>query len=48
MFVCIYPQGIKFLQSNNVLGESSKEIAEYLMKGELLNKRAIGDYLGEG
>ena len=22
-------------------------MAEYLMKGELLNKRAIGDYLGE-
>ncbi len=24
------------------------DVAEYLLKGELLNKRAIGDYLGEG
>ncbi len=46
--LCVRPQGIKFLQSNNILGESARDIAEYLMKGELLNKRAIGDYLGEG
>lgn len=41
-------EGIKFLQSNNIIGESADEVAQYLLKGELLNKRAIGDYLGEG
>lgn len=41
-------QGVRFLQAQNVLGESSSEIAQWLFKGELLNKRAIGDYLGEG
>ena len=41
-------QGIKFLQSHKVIGESPEEVAEFLLKGELLNKRAIGDYLGEG
>lgn len=33
---------------HNLLGESSEEIAQWLFKGELLSKRAIGDYLGEG
>jgi len=42
------PQGIKFLQSHNLIGESAADVAEYLLKGELLNKKAIGDYLGEG
>lgn len=41
-------QGIKFLQTHHIIGESETEVAEYLLKGELLNKRAIGDYLGEG
>ena len=41
-------QGVKFLQGQSVLGESSSEIAQWLFKGELLSKRAIGDYLGEG
>ena len=41
------PQGIKFLQSHNIIGESADDVARYLLKGELLNKRAIGDYLGE-
>ena len=41
-------QGIKFLQSNNIIGDSADEVAQYLLKGELLNKRSIGDYLGEG
>ena len=30
------------------MGETISDVAEYLLKGELLNKRAIGDYLGEG
>ena len=33
---------------HNLLGESSEEIAQWLFKGELLSKRSIGDYLGEG
>jgi len=41
-------EGIKFLQSHNLIGESAADVAEYLLKGELLNKKAIGDYLGEG
>lgn len=45
--VCTTLQGIKFLQSHSIIGESAADVAEYLMKGELLNKRAIGDYLGE-
>lgn len=44
----MYLQGIKFLQSHKIIGESAEEIAGFLLKGELLNKRAIGDYLGEG
>lgn len=45
---CTASQGIKFLQSHNLIGESAADVAEYLLKGELLNKKAIGDYLGEG
>ena len=45
--MCTTLQGIKFLQSHSIIGESAADVAEYLMKGELLNKRAIGDYLGE-
>lgn len=41
-------QGIKFLQQAGKVGESPEDVARYLFKGELLNKRAIGDYLGEG
>lgn len=41
-------QGIKFLQTHHIIGDSEADVAEYLLKGELLNKRAIGDYLGEG
>ena len=41
-------QGIKFLQSQGKLGESAEAVALFLFKGELLNKRKIGGYLGEG
>ena len=41
-------QGIKFLQAQGRLSESAEAVAIFLFKGELLNKRKIGDYLGEG
>lgn len=41
-------QGIKFLQAQGRLSESAEAVALFLFKGELLNKRKIGDYLGEG
>ena len=41
-------QGVKFLQAQGRLGESAEAVAVFLFKGELLNKRKIGDYLGEG
>jgi hypothetical protein len=41
-------QGIRFLQAQGRLGESAEVVAVFLFKGELLNKRKIGDYLGEG
>ena len=41
-------QGIKFMQEQGLLGNSSDEIAKWLFKAEMLNKRAIGEYLGEG
>jgi Sec7-like guanine-nucleotide exchange factor len=40
--------GIKYLQGQGLLGETSDEIAQWLFKGELLSKRSIGDYLGDG
>ncbi len=46
-FLVMTTQGIKFLQGQHIIGESAADVAEYLIKGELLNKRAIGDYLGE-
>ncbi len=36
------------MQEQGLLGSSSDDIAKWLIKGEMLNKRAIGDYLGEG
>eukprot|EP00731_Ephydatia_muelleri_P028390 Em0020g34a len=41
-------EGIKFLQQQGKIGQSAEDVAKYLLKGEFLNKRAIGDYLGEG
>lgn len=43
--VCL--QGIQFLIENDLLKNTSEDIARFLYKGEGLNKTAIGDYLGE-
>jgi len=40
-------QGIEFLTSNGLLQENAESVAQFLHKGEGLNKTAIGDYLGE-
>lgn len=45
----LYPflQGIVFLVENELLRHTPEDIAQFLYKGEGLNKTAIGDYLGE-
>ncbi|CAJ1075102.1 cytohesin-1a isoform X4 [Xyrichtys novacula] len=40
-------KGIQFLIMNDLLKNTSDDIAQFLYKGEGLNKTAIGDYLGE-
>ncbi|XP_072565118.1 cytohesin-1-like [Paramormyrops kingsleyae] len=40
-------KGIKFLVENDLLRHTPEDIAQFLFKGEGLNKTAIGDYLGE-
>ncbi|XP_065131225.1 cytohesin-1a isoform X2 [Paramisgurnus dabryanus] len=40
-------KGIRFLIENDLLKNTSEDIARFLYKGEGLNKTAIGDYLGE-
>uniref|UniRef100_A0A8C4QJ88 Cytohesin 2 n=1 Tax=Eptatretus burgeri TaxID=7764 RepID=A0A8C4QJ88_EPTBU len=40
-------KGILFLIENELLKSSPEEIAQFLYKGEGLNKTAIGEYLGE-
>ncbi|MGH0183579.1 UNVERIFIED_CONTAM: hypothetical protein FKN15_019560 [Acipenser sinensis] len=40
-------RGIQFLVENELLCHTAEEIAQFLYKGEGLNKTAIGDYLGE-
>lgn len=42
-----FPQGIVFLVENELLRHTPEDIAQFLYKGEGLNKTAIGDYLGE-
>lgn len=43
-----YPlQGIQFLLENDLLQHTPEDIAQFLYKGEGLNKTVIGDYLGE-
>lgn len=44
--VCFW-QGIVFLVENELLRHTPEDIAQFLYKGEGLNKTAIGDYLGE-
>jgi hypothetical protein len=47
-FLCpIIPQGIQFLIENDLLQSSPEDVAQFLYKGEGLNKTVIGDYLGE-
>uniref|UniRef100_A0A8D2IWI7 Cytohesin 1 n=1 Tax=Varanus komodoensis TaxID=61221 RepID=A0A8D2IWI7_VARKO len=40
-------KGIQFLIENDLLKNTCDDIAQFLYKGEGLNKTAIGDYLGE-
>ena len=40
-------KGIEFLLSNGLVKDTPEEIAQFLYKGEGLNKTMIGDYLGE-
>ncbi|XP_076007641.1 cytohesin-1b isoform X4 [Genypterus blacodes] len=40
-------KGIRFLIDSSLLKNTSSDIAQFLYKGEGLNKTAIGDYLGE-
>ncbi|KAL3967939.1 CD3Z antigen, zeta polypeptide [Sarotherodon galilaeus] len=40
-------KGIRFLIDCSLLKNTSEDIAQFLYKGEGLNKTAIGDYLGE-
>lgn len=40
-------QGIQFLIENDLLQNTAEDIAQFLYKGEGLNKTVIGDYLGE-
>lgn len=40
-------QGIQFLIENDLLKSTCEDIAQFLCRGEGLNKTAIGDYLGE-
>lgn len=40
-------QGIQFLLENDLLQNTPEDIAQFLYKGEGLNKTVIGDYLGE-
>lgn len=40
-------KGIQFLLENDLLQHTPEDIAQFLYKGEGLNKTVIGDYLGE-
>ncbi|CAG7634768.1 unnamed protein product [Allacma fusca] len=40
-------KGIEFLINNSLLQSSAEDVAQFLYRGEGLNKTAIGDYLGE-
>ena len=40
-------KGIEFLIANNLLKNTTEDVAKFLYKGESLNKTAIGNYLGE-
>lgn len=40
-------KGIEYLINNNLVNNTPEEVAQFLLKGEGLNKTAIGVYLGE-
>ena len=40
-------KGIEYLIEHNLLAATPEDVAQFLYKGEGLNKTAIGDYLGE-
>jgi len=40
-------KGIEYLSSHGLLRNTPEEVAQFLYKGEGLNKTMIGDYLGE-
>ncbi|CAO1300560.1 unnamed protein product [Diamesa serratosioi] len=40
-------KGIEYLYENHLLKTDAQDVAQFLYKGEGLNKTAIGDYLGE-
>lgn len=40
-------KGIEFLVENGLLKHTPEDVAQFLMKGEGLNKTVIGDYLGK-
>lgn len=45
--LCIPLQGIQYLIEHKLLAHNVQDIAQFLYKGEGLNKTAIGTYLGE-
>lgn len=47
IYLFIFSQGIQFLLENDLLQNTPEDIAQFLYKGEGLNKTVIGDYLGE-
>ena len=40
-------KGIEYLIEHELLKNTAEDVAQFLYKGEGLNKTAIGDYLGE-
>ena len=40
-------KGIEYLVEHGLLNHTAEDVAEFLYKGEGLNKSAVGDYLGE-
>lgn len=47
MCVFLCRQGIEYLVEHELLTHTPDDVAQFLFKGEGLNKTAIGDYLGE-
>lgn len=44
-----YLQGIRYLIEQNLLNHTPEDVAVFLFEGsEILNKQAIGEYLGSG